>query len=1536
MPVDIAALAAQAKNRNLAAQVGNQGKKIQAMGGKPKKGGPSILSRIFDVVSRPMYGVMEPIARLSEHAGPENPRKGKNVLADVVTGLAGGLAGKNKTDFGEVLLRSAEAAPNTLLSKPIRENRFNIRAGGGLVGSIGLDPLTYTGVGVLAKAGKAGAKAAGIKAVEKTLTQADVAEHLSKVGKQAVAAKSAELAESGGKALTKKQLNKVARKAVEEESLKIGRPAYDEAFKAATTEAPGKVQLKFGVGRNKKVLAESEKLYGVFSKGAEAAGKTKAGASLAKKFSTKALLPEDLRSIARRRAQAGVKGAEAHVKEFRENELIKNLHDEDAKLISHAIEQGNQEIPEHLREFVTSTEKRAAADVAKSIISPKVAKAAGIARTAADPVEAVTAVRDARQHLGKMIENIDDAVSSQGWQDWVKLEKSTPKHIWDEASRLDKEVYQSKRGVQGVVEDLPKGEQPFGPEDIVPGSGGGRPSRTFSEIAKGPAKTKTVEEVTGVAPTPKPVEAAPTPKAPEPLKPDTAAAREEVVTLHQMGAMSDADYAAQIARLDELDGIIKTAPSDMKRVAQSEVANIRNATAARTPVQEAADKAQASLNQIVEKVKQTPAKPLSKAATKRQEKAQKAAREAADNLKSVEKRITNHEKIIKDLEESIAKNTEIVARAESKGIIDEVVQTHIDNLKITDGPLKGKTVKQAEELIDDLNAKIKSTKDISAREQLIKRRKIIEGYVNKAKESVVGPKVKKVLSEKEKVALDKAKAALKEDKPLLQEMKGSLKTLHGKKKELSELAASATPKKTALESVTEFLQGGKGIKELPVGTRRTEIGAMHGPPVPEGALQGPPIPAGTKGVLPQVAKQAEKVPEVVKQGEKITDTAKKSLDLQAARKAEFERLSQVAPTPAPKPPGPLHGPIGPESGPFAPSNVEKVAKILEDVAPVDDLTIPSMKNVVDSARPYRSTLHGVKGRHGQDLGEVVDYVRGMMRELGELEVQHGLFRDVLDSKGNVVLKAEDLLKDDYVYHYYHKGGKAATKFKQHRKKILGGDIPTYTKERKFVTLEAAKKAGLKPEEDIRNIVSLRIGKHYQSMARRQFVLDAVGQYGQKLTSPAAKSIAKEQGLVELKLNGVPGLKNTYVPEKIATSLQAIEKAYENPQYADDFIRLFDRVQSHWKFSATALNPGHHTRNMVGDMWNSYIGGVTDPRNWGLSGRIMKDTENGGRNITTHVGEMKLNGADLWAQNVRSGAAPGFFSAEFGAEFTAKPHAVKRKIVEWGEKREEFTRFGYFIGALKQEGAHIKASWSPAKQAAELEKAANRAADRTRKWLVDYGDLTEFESKVMKRVVPFYTWSRKNIPLQIEALFMSPGRIATIPKAQTALQRVLGTDSGYNEYGFENLPKWLKEMAPIRLTGEDDEGHTMFGVPALPFQDISKFTEGGKQGILQSIVSQITPAAKIPIEQATGEQLFSGAPIKSDFEYFAGQVPVGRVGVKAATGKIKKTDLINYLTGAGIHDVGPEQVASELRRQQDPLQSQIRDLRAKYRKKLGVG
>ena len=90
--------------------------------------------------------------------------------------------------------------------------------------------------------------------------------------------------------------------------------------------------------------------------------------------------------------------------------------------------------------------------------------------------------------------------------------------------------------------------------------------------------------------------------------------------------------------------------------------------------------------------------------------------------------------------------------------------------------------------------------------------------------------------------------------------------------------------------------------------------------------------------------------------------------------------------------------------------------------------------------------------------------------------------------------------------------------------------------------------------------------------------------------------------------------------------------------------------------------------------------------------------------------------------------------------------------------------------------------------------SRRLPPRLKKFLFDYMDLTAFERKVMKRVFPFYTWLRKNIPLQISMLLKSPRTYARINDTQNYIAG--------GPIDWDSKPEYIRDSMAIQPQGSD--------------------------------------------------------------------------------------------------------------------------------------
>jgi hypothetical protein len=117
------------------------------------------------------------------------------------------------------------------------------------------------------------------------------------------------------------------------------------------------------------------------------------------------------------------------------------------------------------------------------------------------------------------------------------------------------------------------------------------------------------------------------------------------------------------------------------------------------------------------------------------------------------------------------------------------------------------------------------------------------------------------------------------------------------------------------------------------------------------------------------------------------------------------------------------------------------------------------------------------------------------------------------------------------------------------------------------------------------------------------------------------------------------------------------------------------------------------------------------------------------------------------------------------------------------------------------------------------EAANRsaidyAALESKKWFMDYADLSDFEKNVMSKIIPFYSWIRKNLSNQISGIVMYPGMYGMVPKLEDFVKY---KDGNYDE---TLVPEYMRQLGFFPVSKRDRDTYRMFN-PNIPLQDLAR-------------------------------------------------------------------------------------------------------------------
>lgn len=186
--------------------------------------------------------------------------------------------------------------------------------------------------------------------------------------------------------------------------------------------------------------------------------------------------------------------------------------------------------------------------------------------------------------------------------------------------------------------------------------------------------------------------------------------------------------------------------------------------------------------------------------------------------------------------------------------------------------------------------------------------------------------------------------------------------------------------------------------------------------------------------------------------------------------------------------------------------------------------------------------------------------------------------------------------------------------------------------------------------------------------------------------------------------------------------------------------------------------------------------------------------------------------------------------------------LDNKLLRGGRKAANFMddrfRFAAFYDGWKKTG-----DWQ-------------QAALNMKKLFFDYNDLNIFERNVMRRIFPFYSWARFNIPRSLRMVAENPGRYYRM------YQFVRELETGINDgqpVGENDLYKWLADRGGL-VIGKDSNGNlsVVSSDGLIPTYDIIKmFRAPGDM-----FTGSLNPLLKMPVEYLQNRILNSDRELQS--------------------------------------------------------------------------
>ena len=333
------------------------------------------------------------------------------------------------------------------------------------------------------------------------------------------------------------------------------------------------------------------------------------------------------------------------------------------------------------------------------------------------------------------------------------------------------------------------------------------------------------------------------------------------------------------------------------------------------------------------------------------------------------------------------------------------------------------------------------------------------------------------------------------------------------------------------------------------------------------------------------------------------------------------------------------------------------------------------------------------------------------------------------------------------------------------------------------------------------------------------------------------------------------LADHYVSPEVARVINKMDEFKTNPDVLNKVLRGYDKYYKLHKLWTILPFSAYHILNTVGNFWNNFLAGVTDIGRYGEAAAVQAtklDPKYRPVNFKDIFGN-KWNNEKILDSAKKLGVVG---RGEWGVQDQTIKQALEKGKILTFSSRSHVLRTGMRVGKYIEDNARLAHFIDRLKKG----DSAEQAAMSVKKFLFDYGDLTNFEREKLNRFFFFYTWTRKNLPLQLHSLVTQPAKFALPFKAKNEIEKNTPLVGGDSE---QYLADYYKDSFPIRVKYDSKtETYKYFLLNKwLPSADILKLAH-----LHEVAANMLSPLPKEALQQLWNRDIYTGKKL----EDFAGE------------------------------------------------------------------
>lgn len=345
-------------------------------------------------------------------------------------------------------------------------------------------------------------------------------------------------------------------------------------------------------------------------------------------------------------------------------------------------------------------------------------------------------------------------------------------------------------------------------------------------------------------------------------------------------------------------------------------------------------------------------------------------------------------------------------------------------------------------------------------------------------------------------------------------------------------------------------------------------------------------------------------------------------------------------------------------------------------------------------------------------------------------------------------------------------------------------------------------------------------------------------------------------------------KGYQAPADLVDAMRVV-KQMKDPKWWDGLTHTYDLFNNYFK--AWAVNsPGFLARNFYSGVFNNYIAGVkfTDHLEFRELWNIYKkDPEHYLETIATKFDPayadafeqarvaMGATGAGQTKDEVIRSLTRPKYKHEFkvpGTEVKLLPK--ESKLVQASAAVNPLKSDSYLTRAISGKNEDVEAilrgahAWHALREGKTMQETIASIT----KYHFNYRDLSDFD-RVAKKIIPFWTFTARNVPLQLQIFATEPWRLNRINEFRNNVQSLSNPDAVVPDYfGTQSATR-----LPFQIPGTHG---TNYFIPDLPLFRLNETLVHATDPI--RLFSDANPLIKTAIERYSGKQLFSDVPFQN--------------------------------------------------------------------------